>query len=504
MNDTRIRSVATVRIEAQPNVCWVLVETEGGLVGLGETFFGAEAVEAYLHETAAPYLVGTDALTITAHWRALYRLWSRKGVGTEARGASAVDIALWDIFGQVTGLPLYQLLGGKVRDSLPVYNTCAGPGYQATRLAPGDSLFGIVTRVRPTRTCGPSSMQPEELVDSLLAEGIHAMKVFPFDATLAFDGGQLAGHEMIAAGIDIVDRLRRAGGSRMEIAVEMRSRWLLPAAKRIVSALEPFDPIWIEDPIRNDNLEALAELARGTAIPIAAGENIGSRMRQRELLASGAVGIALTDATWCGGVTEARRIGELAAVHSVPFGVHDCSGPVNLAVGVHVSLGMENAFMQEIVRAYCRGWYRDVADRPPADRGRAHHGDRDRWPRCPAGHGSPRSPNRARDARTGALDLRRRRPAATAMASQGAGHDLDGPPAACPAMSKAAFSGSDAPTPPSTQRVTPLTNEASSDATNATTPRARPAVRSGRAARPPPSHRAATPRLRASPVLAPT
>ncbi|MHB8959149.1 MAG: mandelate racemase/muconate lactonizing enzyme family protein, partial [Candidatus Limnocylindrales bacterium] len=105
MNDTRIRSVATVRIEAQPNVCWVLVETEGGLVGLGETFFGAEAVEAYLHETAAPYLVGTDALTITAHWRALYRLWSRKGVGAEARGASAVDIALWDIFGQVTGLP---------------------------------------------------------------------------------------------------------------------------------------------------------------------------------------------------------------------------------------------------------------------------------------------------------------------------------------------------------------------------------------------------------------
>jgi galactonate dehydratase len=366
MNQTRIRSVATVRIGSQPNVCWVLVETDGGIVGLGETFFGAEAVEAYVHETAAPYLVGQDALRITAHWRALYRLWSRKGVGAEARGASAVDIALWDVFGHVTGQPLYQLLGGKVRDDIRVYNTCAGPGYQSTRLAPGDSLFGIGAPGAPDEDLWAFLHEPDALVESLLAEGIRAMKVFPFDATLAFDGGQLADREMVAAGIGIVDRIRRAGGDRMEVAIEMRSRWLLPAAKRIVAALEPYDPIWIEDPIRNDNLEALAELARSTSIPIAAGENLGSRMRQREMLASGAVGIALSDATWCGGVTEARRIAELAAVHAVPFGLHDCSGPVNLAVGTHVSMSVENAFMQEIVRAYCRGWYRDVAEGLPA------------------------------------------------------------------------------------------------------------------------------------------
>jgi galactonate dehydratase len=377
MNGTRIRSLATVRVESQPNVCWVLVETDEGAVGLGETFFGAEAVEAYIHETAAPYLVGRDALTITAHWRALYRLWSRKGVGAEARGASAVDIALWDVFGHATGLPLCQLLGGKVRDDIGVYNTCAGPGYQSTRLAPGDSLFGIGASGGPDEDLWAFLNAPEELVQSLLAEGIRAMKVFPFDATLAFDGGQLADRAMVAAGIEIVDRLRRAGGHRMEVAVEMRSRWLLPAAKRIVAALEPYDPLWVEDPIRNDNLDALAELARSTRIPIAAGENIGSRMRQREMLASGAVGIALSDATWCGGVTEARRMAELAAVHSVPFGLHDCSGPVNLAVGVHISLSVENAFMQEIVRAYLRGWYREVAEGlPPIADGRisAHDG----------------------------------------------------------------------------------------------------------------------------------
>jgi galactonate dehydratase len=365
LTGTRIRSVTTVQVEVQPNVLWVLVETDDGAAGLGETFFGADSVAAYLHETAAPYLLGRDALDITAHWRALYRLWSRKGVGTEARGASAVDVALWDLFGKVAGMPLFQLLGGRVRDSIRVYNTCAGPGYQSTRLAPGDSLFGIRQPGGLDEDLWAFLNAPEELAESLLAEGIDAMKIWPFDATLAFDGGQLAGRRMIADGLAVLERIRKAVGDRMEIAVEMRSRWLLPAAKRIVAAVEPYDPLWIEDPIRNDNLEALAELARSTHIPIAAGENIGSRLRQREMLAAGAVGIALTDATWCGGVTEARRIGELAAVHSVPFGLHDCSGPVNLAVGVHLAVSIENAFMQEIVRAYCRGWYRDVAEGLP-------------------------------------------------------------------------------------------------------------------------------------------
>jgi L-alanine-DL-glutamate epimerase-like enolase superfamily enzyme len=381
MKDTTIRSVATVQIDSQPNVLWVLVETHDGTVGLGETFFGADAVAAYIHETAAPYLVGQDALEITRHWGALYRLWSRKGVGVEARGASAIDIALWDGFGHRTGLPLHQLLGGKVRDAIRVYNTCAGPRYQSTRLRPGDSLFGIETPGDPTEDLWAFLNAPEALAGSLLAEQIGTMKIWPFDATLASDGGQLAGREVIDRGVAILERIRAAVGSRIEIAIEMRSRWLLPAAKRIVAAVEPFDPLWIEDPIRNDNLDALAEVARSTRVPIAAGENIGSRFRQRELIAAGAVGIALSDATWCGGVTEARRIAELAGAHSLPFGLHDCSGPVNLAVGVHVSLSVDNAFMQEIVRAYHRGWYRDVATGLPTLR------DGFMAPDAGAGHG---------------------------------------------------------------------------------------------------------------------
>ena len=118
--------------------------------------------------------------------------------------------------------------------------------------------------------------------------------------------------------------------------------------------------------MRNDTPAALATLARQTSIPIAAGENVGSRFRVRELIEHGGIGIVLTDPTWCGGVTEARRIAELAALHGLPFGCHDCAGPVNLAVGVHVAVSVENAFLQEIVRAYLAGWYREVAEGVPA------------------------------------------------------------------------------------------------------------------------------------------
>lgn len=365
MPDLLVTCLRTVRVDSQPNVLWVELETGNGLVGLGETFFGAEAVEAYLHAVAAPYLLGRDPRTITAHWQALYRLWSRKGVGAEARGASAIDVALWDLLGRWLGQPIYQLLGGRLRDSIGVYNTCAGPGYQSSPLRPGDSLFGIGEPGGELEDLWAFLNEPEALVAGLLAAGITTMKVWPFDATLALDGGQLVRLETIRAGVELLERMRAAGAGRMEIAVEMRSRWLLPAAQRIVAALAPLEPLWIEDPVRNDTPAALATIARSTSIPIAAGENVGSRFRVRELIEHGDIGIVLTDPTWCGGVTEARRIAELAALHGLPFGCHDCVGPVNLAVGVHLAVSVENAFLQEVVRAYLAGWYRRVAGGVP-------------------------------------------------------------------------------------------------------------------------------------------
>lgn len=361
----QISAVSTVTLEAQPNVLWVLVETGDGLTGLGETFFLPATTAAYVHEVAAPYLLGRDPFDIAGHWRALYRLWSRKGVGAEARGASAVDIALWDLYGRQIGQPLHRLLGGRVRESIRVYNTCVGPRYQSTRLLPGDSLFGPMVPGGHHEDMWAFEHAPAELAASLLEMGVSVMKVVPFDATLALDGGQLATRDQILRGIDPLARIRDAHGDRMEIAVEMRSHWLLPAARRIIAALEDLAPLWVEDPIRNDDIAALADLRASTTIPIAAGENIGSRNRHRELIDAHAVDIVLTDAGWNGGVSECRRVADLAASAMLPFGVHDCTGPVGLAVGTHLAACADSAFLQEIVRAYYYGWYSDVVEGLP-------------------------------------------------------------------------------------------------------------------------------------------
>lgn len=365
MNDTVITALSTVQIARQPNVLWVQLDTAGGLTGLGETFFWPDTAAAYLHEVAAPYLIGEDALDITRHWRSLYRLWARKGVGAEARGASAVDIALWDLFGKVTGQPIHRLLGGASRDRIRVYNTCAGPGYQSTRLLPGDSLFGPMDPERLYEDLWAQEHAPAELAESLLEMGISAMKIWPFDATLAMDGGQMAPAEVIESGVRPFEQIRSAVGTRMEVALEMRSRWLLPAATRIAAEVEAYRPLWIEDPIRNDSLEALAAFRRATHIPVASGENLGSRYRHHELISAGAVDLVFTDASWNGGITEARRVADMAATAMLPFGVHDCTGPVGLAAGVHLSMHAESAFLQEIVRAYYFGWYQEVADGLP-------------------------------------------------------------------------------------------------------------------------------------------
>ena len=125
----KVTKVETLWLDEFPNVLWVLVHTDEGLVGLGETFFGAQAVESYIHESVAPYLIGKDPLQIDRHARSLYGYLGYRSTGVEMRGNSAIDIALWDLLGKVTNQPIYQLLGGRSRERIRIYNTCAGYRY---------------------------------------------------------------------------------------------------------------------------------------------------------------------------------------------------------------------------------------------------------------------------------------------------------------------------------------------------------------------------------------
>ena len=142
----RITAIETINLEEFPNVLWVHLHTDEGIIGLGETFYAVEPVIAHIHQTIAPYLLGKSPLTIDAHSRhMLYNYLGFKTVGAEMRAASAVDIALWDILGQVTNQPIYQLLGGATRDKVRAYNTCAGYQYVRAKSEQGTANFGMPT-----------------------------------------------------------------------------------------------------------------------------------------------------------------------------------------------------------------------------------------------------------------------------------------------------------------------------------------------------------------------
>jgi galactonate dehydratase len=151
----------------------------------------------------------------------------------------------------------------------------------------------------------------------------------------------------------------------MDIMVEFHALWDVPTAQRILRALEEFDPYWFEDPVRPDSPGALAQVARSTRVHIASGETLSGRRAFRELLDREAVQIVIVDLSWCGGISEARKIGTLAETYGIPVTPHDCTGPVVLTASTHLSVHLPNAPVQETVRAFYTDWYRELVNALP-------------------------------------------------------------------------------------------------------------------------------------------
>src|SRR5437879_2431968 len=213
----KITAIDSIRLPEHPNTIWVRVHTAEGLVGLGETYYIPGAVEAVVHDFAAPLLLGQSVFDRERHWQNLFAYANFFGyAGAELRAVSALDIALWDLLGQYAGQPIYNLLGGQCRESIRVYNTCVNtPLYQ--------DQDGFVHR-------------PAELAESLLAEGITQMKVWPWDrfgpqlnvAGLAGPASWSAvgppGHDLspehLKQGLWTVQEIRRAVVDRMDLSIE--------------------------------------------------------------------------------------------------------------------------------------------------------------------------------------------------------------------------------------------------------------------------------------------
>jgi L-alanine-DL-glutamate epimerase-like enolase superfamily enzyme len=368
----KVTRIDTVRTDEFPNLVHVLVHTDEGVTGLGETFFFADAVEAHIHDVVAEYLVGQDPGSIERHASALRGYVGAAASGAEMRAASAVDIALWDLLGKTLGQPLHDLLGGRSRDRIRTYNTCAGERYIRGPSAQTVENWGL----RHERANGHHEdleaflHQPEELAQSLLDAGTTGMKIWPFDPYAEATQGHDISAAQLERALEPLRRIRSAVGLQIDIMVELHALWDVPAASRIVAALEEFDLFWIEDPARVTSADALAEVQRATKTPIAAGETLTGLPDFRDLLVRGGAQIVIFDVGWVGGITTARKVAALAEAHERPVAPHDCTGPVVYAAATHLSLHLPNAIVQESVRAFWDGWYRDlVTALPEIERG---------------------------------------------------------------------------------------------------------------------------------------
>lgn len=297
----------------QPRWLFLKVHTNAGLVGFGEPLLEGRALTvAQAVKEIEPYLIGKDPRHVVHHWQAIYRHAFYRGGPILTSALSGIDIALWDIKGKALGVPIYELLGGPTRNRVRVYAHARTPDAIKQGLARGFTAFKT----------GPTKRRPARYVESP-AEVRHITDKFA--------------------------ELRRAAGDDTDIAIDFHGAISPALAKVLIKALEPHHPMFIEEPINCQNHDLMAEIARGTHLPIATGERVFTKWGFREVLEKKAATILQPDLCHAGGITEARLIAGMAEAYYAAIAPHNPLGPISLAAGVQLAASIPNFLCQEQV-----------------------------------------------------------------------------------------------------------------------------------------------------------
>lgn len=300
---------------------WVRLHTDKGIVGTGETYPFSNGEIGALKDHARS-LLGRDPRDIDGIWRNLYFQGAmRNAGGADMRVLSAINMAQLDILGQACGLPLYRLLGGRTRSRVRVYNTTTD--------------YWAINEMK----MGRDTMK---IVQFLLDRGTTAMKIYPFSAPDNYLSSQA-----MESGLGWIREIRDKVGNRMDIAVDCWGRFDFTSALRIAKALEPYNIMYLEDAMISSNAETYAHLARETSVPICVSETLATRYQYRPFLEAKACSVIMYDVTWCGGVSEAKKIADLADTYLIPTSPHTCGGPLLYTCAAHLSTAVPNFLIME-------------------------------------------------------------------------------------------------------------------------------------------------------------
>ena len=346
-----------------PNIIYVKIGTDAGVYGIGESYYFGRTVATFIDEFIAPTLIGLDPANIENISRKLTTYVGALSSGVEMRAKSAVDIALWDIKGKVEGKPIYQLLGGPSK-VIPIYNTCAGRGYMR-KSDQDSSAWGISADNDQYEDLQAFLSDAGALAKTLLAEGIGGMKIWPFDIYAEKNDGADISEEDLKKGLVPLQKVRDAVGGKISLKLELHALWSPLAAKKIFEATKDLNLTWIEDPIYPDSLDDYAILRSKGYAPIAHGETVSSMTRVNALLKNDYIDVLTLDLGWCGGFTQGIKFTEATKKYGKSIAPHDCSGPIGLIAGTHLSTASENAVVQETSRASLRTWYPMIVSKLP-------------------------------------------------------------------------------------------------------------------------------------------
>ena len=324
----RITDIKTAEVRGHGYSTYVRVYTDEGLTGTGECIHGGRGCPELIKDMTE-LLRGEDPLDVERLWERLRRRYLFDGAmaGNVVTAMTGVEIALWDLAGKALGVPVYRLLGGggKYRDRIRLYCDC-----HAGR---EDTPEGNAAKAKEVVALGFNAIKFD--VDDLK----HPKKLDRYNHTIT--PGELS------CMVEKVAAIREAVGPEIDLCVDMHGRYDMTSGIRVAQALEPFNLLWLEEPVPPENPIAMREVRRASRTPICAGENLYTRWGFRELFEQQAVDVVMPDIPKCGGLAECRKIANMAETYYVPFAPHNVCGPLGTMASCHVCASVPNFLVLE-------------------------------------------------------------------------------------------------------------------------------------------------------------